>query len=171
VAAVLVLAVAAGAPGGAAAKKPPASSGGLGCLVGKWVSNGIQSPYISGLKGTVLTISRSSVGKYDGAEADYDHSSPMKITGTKAKGTKVEVTGLSFARIFYVGHGRYKFTPGFSSEEITLKLGKSTIGPLPVKRGGGFADLKCSTGRLSSSVTVPTSQGSETATSTFRRAH
>ncbi len=166
------LALAAGLPGTATAKKPTVkATSGLACLVGKWISNGIQSPDLSGLAGTVLTIQRSTASQsYVNADADYDHSSPLKVAGAPGY---ITVEGSVFARIYYEGHGNYKFTAGVSSEEITVYGdGMKLIGPIPVKHAGGYADLKCNATTLTTKATVPTSAGAQaTVKSTFRRAH
>ncbi len=167
-----LLAVAVGPLGTAAARKPTAkTSSGLGCLVGKWISNGIQSGKLSGLAGAVLTIQRSGANKnYVIADTNYDHATPLRIAGTTGYSS---LEGSVFAKIYYKGHGNYTFTAGVSSEEETVYgAGIKLFGPIPVAHPGGFSGLKCTAATLSTTTTVPTGTGGQvTVGSTFRRTH
>jgi hypothetical protein len=163
-----VLALAVGLPVTATAKKPTVKApSGLACLVGRWISNGIKTPDISGLAGTVLTITRSSVGQnYVNADADYDRSTPIRVVSPAVPSTLnsyVKVDGSVFARIYYIsykGQGSYKFTKGPSSEDVTVYGdGIKLVGPVPVQNSGGYTNLTCNATRLSTTLVVPSAKG------------
>jgi len=173
------LALAVTLPATATAKKPKVKArSGLACLVGTWVSSGIKTPNISGLAGTVLTITRSSVSKgYVIADANYDRSTPIRVVSPAVPSTLnsyVKVDGSVFAKIYYIaykGHGSYEFAKGLSSEEVTVYGdGMKLVGPVPVKNFGGYTNLNCNATTLSTTLVVPSANGgTQTVTITFRR--
>jgi hypothetical protein len=170
----IVLVLLASITAGAAAKPRPAPPTGLRCLSGKWLSNGIRTRNLSGLANALLTITASRGHDYDIAETDYEHATAIVVVIPHAVAPhntgRLVVTGLSFARVFYLGHGHYRFTPGFSSEEVTLYSGRQKlVGPTSAKHDGGFTDLSCSAASLSAKLTVPGASGGQTMVSTFRR--
>jgi hypothetical protein len=165
------LAVAVGLPAAAGAKKAkPKKPSGLACLKGKWIANGIASdpPGISGLAGTVLTITLEHGGRDGIADANYDRSSPIRFAGDSS--ADLQVRGSTFGRFYYEGHGRYRFTPGVSSEEVTIfSHGTKVPGPRDVKHGSGWSDLTCTATKLTTETTIPTKTGTAKVKATFRR--
>jgi hypothetical protein len=170
----LAAAVAAGPAGakptktGKLSKQAPA---GLACLKGNWVSEGIVTPAFHGGAGTLLTITLSShhsKTQYGIADADYDPSDPLYLTGVS--GGYFKLTGSAFGRFEYLGHGRFHFDPTLSDEDVTVFAdGKAIVGPEPVKGGNGFADIKCSASSFKTTVKVPTESGIATAVEVWKR--
>lgn len=172
-----IVAAAALAAGPASAKpsktgKPPKPApAGLACLKGKWVSQDIDTPAFHGGAGTVLTIQLSSYHsktQYGVADADYDPSDPLYLTGLS--GGYFKLTGFALGRFEYLGHGRFHFDPTLTDEDVTVFAdGKVIVGPVSVKGGNGFADLKCSASSFTSTVKVPTESGIATAVEVWKR--
>jgi hypothetical protein len=144
---------------------------GLACLKGKWVSEGITTPAFHGGAGTVLTITLSSYHsktQHGIADADYDPSDPLYLTGVS--GGYFKLSGSAFGRFEYLGHGRFHFDPTLSDEDVTVFAdGKAIVGPEPVKGGNGFADIKCSARSFKTTVKVPTESGTKTAVEVWKR--
>jgi hypothetical protein len=165
------LAVAVGFPAAAGANKAKAKTPtGLACLKGKWILNGIVSspPGIFGLGGTVLTVTLEHGGRDGIADADYDRSSPIRFVADSS--ADLQVRGSTFGRFYYEGHGRYRFTAGVSSEQVSVLFGgRKVAGPLEVKHGTGYADLAGAATKLTSEITVPTKTGTAKVKATYRR--
>lgn len=146
-------------PAAAGAKSAPS---GLACLKGKWASQGFRSepPGISGAAATVLKINltTSKGHQYGDADANYNHSTPLRFS-SDATGYLV-LRGSSFGRFEYLGHGKYHFDPTISSEEVTLVADGMDLFTKDVKgNGSGYADISCSSTKMTTTVNVPTPQG------------
>jgi hypothetical protein len=143
---------------------------GLACLRGTWVSEGITTPAFRGGACTTLRItlvSHRGKAAYGIADADYDPSDPLYLTG--AGGGYFKLTGAAFGRFEYLGHGHFRFNAGLSDEEVTVFADGKAILTTDVKAGGGFADISCSGSRFTTTVEIPTGRGTARAVEHWRR--
>jgi hypothetical protein len=116
----------------------------------------------------VLTVSLSShdsKSEYGIADANYDPSDPLYL----ADGAYLKLTGSSFGRFEYIGHGHFHFDSTTSDEEVTVFEDDKALATDPVKGGGGFADITCSATSFTTTVTFGAASKSVIAVEVWRR--